>query len=116
MKPSQEPRGRPAQARPDRNGTGEGGTAPGLLHVVQLARALPEHGVAAAAEGTVVEVFPGDRPAYLVEFSDDEGATLAELVLEPDQLNATWRFAESRAGVNGAASEVMESYWQPWGR
>jgi hypothetical protein len=57
-----------------------------LFDVVALARDLPEHGLKAGAEGTVIEVYEQPEPAYEVEFADDDGVTIATVVLRPDQL------------------------------
>jgi hypothetical protein len=57
-----------------------------LLDVVTLARDLPEDGLAAGAEGTIIEVYDRPEPAYEVEFAGDDGVTIATVVLRPDQI------------------------------
>jgi hypothetical protein len=57
------------------------------LAIVVTTRPIPAEGVAAGARGTVLEVFKGGE-AYLVEFSNDEGETLAMPVLEAADLAA----------------------------
>lgn len=57
-----------------------------LYDVVRLAVDLPDEGLQAGAIGTVVEIFDTPQRAYEVEFADDSGATIAQLALEPGQL------------------------------
>ncbi|WP_247215640.1 DUF4926 domain-containing protein [Synechococcus sp. C9] len=38
--------------------------------------------------GTIVEVYPGDIPRYLVEFADLQGREYAMAVLQPDEVLA----------------------------
>jgi hypothetical protein len=55
-----------------------------LLDTVALTVDLPEEGLSRGLVGTVVEVFPsGD---YEVEFTDEDGRTVAQLALQPDQI------------------------------
>lgn len=57
--------------------------------VVRLSRDIPEEGLKAGARGAVVMVYPlrPDSPReYEVEFTDEEGGTLALLTLPEDQL------------------------------
>ena len=54
--------------------------------VVRLTVDLPDEGLAAGATGTIVEIFDAPQRAYEVEFTDDDGATVAQLALEPSQL------------------------------
>ena len=67
--------------------------APGELDVVRVRHTLPEHNIAAGAKGTVVMVHdtPGP-PAYEVEFSGSDGATLALVTLQQNDIDFTWRF------------------------
>ncbi len=57
--------------------------------VVRLSRDIPEEGLKAGARGAVVMVYP-QRPEspreYEVEFTDEDGGTLALLTLPEDQL------------------------------
>ncbi len=55
-----------------------------LLYVVALAEDLPERGLPRGQVGTVVEELASD--AFLVEFSDDRGRTVAMLPLKTHQL------------------------------
>ena len=56
------------------------------LDVVALVVDLPEQGLDAGAEGTIVHVFHRPRLAYEVEFADGDGATIAMTTLTPDQV------------------------------
>jgi hypothetical protein len=71
----------------------DGNAPPNELDVVRVRRALPEHGIAAGATGTVLLVHDAaGRPrAYEVEFSDSDGVTLAMVVLEQSDIEVTWR-------------------------
>lgn len=70
--------------------------------VVRLSRDIPEEGLKAGARGAVVMVYPR-RPEtpreYEVEFTDEDGATLALLTLPEDQL-------EADAGASGEAADI----------
>src|SRR5260370_10535542 len=54
--------------------------------VVQLVRDLPDHGLARGATGTIVHVFDRPNRAYQVEFCDATGRTIAQLALEPHEI------------------------------
>ncbi len=62
---------------------------PQLLDVVKLLAPAPEHGLAAGETGTIVEEFDSPREAYLVEFSDCSGETVAMFFLEPDEFEVS---------------------------
>ncbi|NCJ06605.1 DUF4926 domain-containing protein [Synechococcales cyanobacterium C] len=47
----------------------------------QLIQSLP-----AGQVGTVLEVYPGEQPSYLVEFADLEGREYAMANLKPDEM------------------------------
>ncbi len=49
----------------------------------QLIQALPIGQV-----GTILEVYSGESPSYLVEFSDQQGRKYAMAVLQPDEILA----------------------------
>lgn len=66
-----------------------------LLDVVALIHASPEHQLPAGAEGTVVEVFTPD--AYMVEFVDADGRTLALPTLASSSLQLVSRSHELAA-------------------
>lgn len=57
------------------------------LDVVILAEDLPDEGLTKGMSGTIVIVFTNPELAYLVEFCDEEGRTIAMPALLPDQLN-----------------------------
>lgn len=56
-----------------------------LYQVVELAVDLPHEGLRAGAVGTIVDDYLGSLE-YEVEFTDDEGRTVALTALRPDQL------------------------------
>ena len=49
----------------------------------QLIQALPIGQV-----GTILEIYPGESPCYLVEFADQQGREYAMAVLQPDEILA----------------------------
>lgn len=55
--------------------------------VVLLAEDLPEEGLAKGMIGTIVVVFENPTLAYLVEFCDEKGRTIALPALLPDQMS-----------------------------
>ena len=58
-----------------------------LLTVVALPQDLPQHNLTRGQLGTVVEHLERDgRAALLVEFSDEEGETIAMIPLKADQV------------------------------
>jgi hypothetical protein len=57
-----------------------------LFDVVALVDDLPEEGLKAGAEGTIIEVYERPEPAYEVEFPDPDGATIATVALQAAQL------------------------------
>jgi hypothetical protein len=64
--------------------------------VVRLLRPLPEHNLAAGATGAVVTDYDrfsrGDRPpAYEVEFTDENGATLVLVTVQAGDLEVVQR-------------------------
>jgi len=67
----------------------EGERMPGLCDVIELAVDLPERGLRAGMQGTIVESHPGD--AYEVEFNDELGETMDLLALRPDQFIVVWQ-------------------------
>jgi len=60
-----------------------------LFDVVVLAEDLPEEGLRAGMNGTVVDIHVKPCEAYEVEFCDDSGQTIAALALLPSQLSTT---------------------------
>ena len=57
------------------------------LDPVTLAIALPEEGLKKGMAGAIVIVFTNPYLAYMVEFCDDEGRTIAMPTLTPDQVS-----------------------------
>lgn len=66
------------------------GEMPELFDVVELIVDLPEGGLYAGMQGTIVEVHANGR-AYEVEFTDEQGKTLSFLALRPEQFVVVWR-------------------------
>lgn len=54
--------------------------------VVELRRAMPQHGLVRGQAGVVVHVFEQPNRAYEVEFCNEEGETLALLTLQADDI------------------------------
>jgi len=57
-----------------------------LFDVVALVDARREDGLPAGAVGTIVHIFDKPRPAYEVEFADNDGVTIATATLQPGQV------------------------------
>lgn len=57
-----------------------------LYDVVELTVDLPDEGLKAGTVGTIVDIYQNPDIAYEVEFSDDEGRTVAMLALGAQQL------------------------------
>ena len=57
-----------------------------LLDCVRLQRDIPHRLLKRGMIGTVVEVFERPDEAYEVEFCDDNGATIAQLALQPSDI------------------------------
>lgn len=57
-----------------------------MLDVVQLTRGKPDAGLSEGATGTVVEILEHPQLAYEVEFLDDAGAFLAEIIVPSENL------------------------------
>jgi hypothetical protein len=38
--------------------------------------------------GTILEIYPGETPSYLIEFADQQGCEYAMAVLQPDEILA----------------------------
>lgn len=62
---------------------------PDLFDVVELAVDIPECGLRAGMQGTIVHCHPGD--AYEVEFTNEAGETLDFLPLRPEQFIVVWQ-------------------------
>jgi hypothetical protein len=65
------------------------------LDVVELLEDLPSEGLVAGQRGTIHSVQPHVHN-YLVEFTDDEGTTLALLPVSEDKLSLVWEFRTHR--------------------
>jgi hypothetical protein len=62
---------------------------PDLFDVVELTMDIPERGLPAGMQGTIVHCHPGD--VYEVEFTNEAGETLDFLALRPEQFIVVWR-------------------------
>ncbi len=60
------------------------------IDVVELTKNIPSSNLYAKTRGTVVLVYPGNPPAYEVEFADEEGVTLAVLTLSANDIKKVW--------------------------
>ncbi len=60
-----------------------------IFDVVELLSDIPEQGLNAGMQGTIVECHASD--AYEVEFVNESGETLALLALMPEQFAVVWR-------------------------
>ena len=67
--------------------------APELFDVIELVVDLPDQGLYAGMQGTIVHVH-AEGVAYEVEFTDDQGAALALVALSPEQFVVVWRSRE----------------------
>jgi hypothetical protein len=56
--------------------------------VVALKIDLPEENLVKGMRGVIVMVFSDPELAYEVEFSSDNGETIAEVALKPEQIEA----------------------------
>lgn len=56
------------------------------LDVIKLAVDIPEEGLKKGMVGAIVMIFTQPYEAYMVEFCDNEGRTIAMPTLKPDQL------------------------------
>lgn len=66
------------------------------LDTVKLLEDIPEHGLHIGQVGTVLEVFSRPSPAYLVEFCNNDGETIATIPLLKDQISLEWSMHEHR--------------------
>jgi len=67
---------------------------PELSDVVELTVDIPDHGLRAGMQGTIVHRHSGD--VYEVEFTNEEGETLDFLALRPEQFIVVWRARTSK--------------------
>jgi hypothetical protein len=64
---------------------------PTLFDVVRLTVDLPEEGLRAGSLGAIVLEFDQPTEAYEVEFTDDQGHTVATRALTPEQFEVVER-------------------------
>lgn len=57
-----------------------------LFDRVRLLRDIPLRNLKRGMTGTIVEVFDKPNRAYEVEFSDNNGVTVAQLALQPSEI------------------------------
>lgn len=57
-----------------------------ILDRVRLLRDMPSRNLRRGMTGTIVEVFDKPNRAYEVEFSDENGVTVAQLALQPNEI------------------------------
>ena len=67
---------------------------PDLFDVVELTVDIPERGLYAGMQGTIVHCHPGD--VYEVEFTNEAGETLDFLALRPEQFIVVWEAKTKR--------------------
>ena len=70
---------------------------PDLLDIVELLVNLPDQDLKVGEQGTIVELYPDDH--YEVEFSNDQGETLALCALSSEQFMVVWQ-AKTKAWVS----------------
>ena len=73
------------------------------LDVVRVKRAIPSAGIALGDEGTIVHTLSGPGTAYLVEFADSEGRTLATEVFQANELEQVWSVKNGQQGQRQVA-------------
>jgi|YNPBryantNP2012_1023418.scaffolds.fasta_scaffold55093_1 hypothetical protein len=66
-----------------------------LFDVVELIVDLPQQGLYAGMQGTVVDVHENGK-AFEIEFSDEQGRALNFLALAPEQFIVVWRSQEQQ--------------------
>ncbi len=69
---------------------------PDLFDVIELTVDIPERGLRAGMQGTIVEHHPGN--AYEVDFTNEQGETVDFLALYSNQFIVVWR-AKTQAWV-----------------
>lgn len=57
-----------------------------LFDFVRVKRDIPREIVKKGMTGTIIEVFDKPNRAYEVEFSDENGVTVAQLALQPEEI------------------------------
>lgn len=60
---------------------------PNTLDTIKILRPLPEEGVEAGAVGVIIAIFDDPDEAYEVEFSDEEGRSVAQVVLQREDFD-----------------------------
>lgn len=56
-----------------------------LFDVVRLVVDLPDENLFAGMIGTVIHIFTQPTTAYEIEFCDEDGVTVAQIALTPEQ-------------------------------
>ena len=74
--------------------------APELLDIIELVVDVPEHALHSGNQGVIVHCYPDGR--YEVEFSDEEGETVALCPLSTDQFVLAWQ-AKTRSWLSRQA-------------
>lgn len=64
-------------------------TQPEIFDVIELLVDLPEHNLRAGIQGAIVECYPDST--YEVEFTNEEGKTLALCALASEQFIVIWK-------------------------
>lgn len=72
---------------------------PELFDIVELIVNLPEYHQFIGSQGTIVECFNDDK--YEIEFTNDDGETIAQCALSKDQFIIVW-LAKTKQWVNVA--------------
>lgn len=62
---------------------------PELFDIIELIVNLPEHQQFIGNQGTIVECFEDGK--YEIEFSNEEGETIAQCALSPDKFMVVWQ-------------------------
>ena len=75
---------------------------PDLFDVIELTVDIPERGLRAGMQGTIVEYHSNN--AYEVEFANEQGETVDFLALYPNQFIVVWRAKNSDMGPTRRAA------------
>ncbi|MGH6614420.1 DUF4926 domain-containing protein [Sphingomonas sp.] len=60
---------------------------PNTLDTIKVLKPIPEEGIEAGANGVIIAIFENPDEAYEVEFSDDEGRPVAQVVLQREDFD-----------------------------
>lgn len=61
-----------------------------LLDVVALKLDILDEKLEVGMQGTIVHIFDTPTKAYEVEFANEDGETIVQLALTPDQFEIVW--------------------------